>query len=124
MILAFAARFFIKLVSPMRRAWFVNFVSKMIFAFAARVLKAFGVAEALSLLAKKVPKETSPGIARKPAKKFVRQGAVITRLALPSRASDICRLKTLANDFLTARFTGPKEQPRRAKTTYLKLPRI
>ena len=57
------------------------------------------------------PKEShqrkgDPGIARKPERKFACQGAVITRLALPSRASDICRLKTLANDFLPARFTG------------------
>ena len=98
-------------------------VYKSYFALRAGVLKAFGVAEVLSLLAKKVPKETSPGIARKPAKKFVRQGAVVTRTALPSRCSNIRRLKTLANDFLTARFTVPKEQPRRAKarTTDLKL---
>ena len=91
----------------------------MIFALAAGFLKAFGVAEVLSLLAKKVPKETSPGIARKPAKKFVRQGAVVTRVPLPSARSNIRRLKTLANDYLTARFTGPKEQPRRAKTKKL-----
>ncbi len=45
-----------------------------------------------------------------PAKKFVRQGAGITRLALPSRASNICLLKTLADDFLSARFTGHQEQ--------------
>ena len=96
-----------------RKLVFGRFLSD--FALAACLLKAFGVAEVLSLLAKKVPKETSPGIARNPAKKFACQGAVVTRTALPSRCSNIRRLKTLANDFLTARFTGPKEQLRRAK---------
>ena len=101
MVFALAAGFSIKLISLSRRA----------------CLKAFGVAEVLSLLAKKVPKETSPGIARKPAKKFVRQGAVVTRTALPSRCSDIRRLKTLANDFLSARFTGRARATATAKST-------
>ncbi len=118
----------------------------IVFACAAIVLKAFGVGEALSLLAADLvlhvgfviflidirlrvgrvclpqaclsfasPKEShqrkgDPGIARKPCRNSSGQGAGITRLALPSRASNICRLKTLATRFRQARFTGIKSE--------------
>jgi len=105
---------FIKLISPLRRACmlpqaFLSFIKA--FGFdpkgPASPFKRFSVCVS--------PKERNqrkgaPGIARNPAKKFVRQGAGITRLALPSRASNICLLKTLADDFLSARFTGHQEQ--------------